>query len=88
MANQIIETVKLVQHKAIRDVEEKMQAKIERVSEKCSTIETHHIPNIQQCTDVKELEELITNGNYQQAITQFYMKDQGKLRTEAQFIEA
>lgn len=88
MASQIIDTVRGLQQKAVRDVEEKMQAKIERVSERCAVIESEHIPNIIECADVRELEEMVQRGEHQVAITQFYIKEMGKLRTEGQFSEA
>lgn len=41
-----------------------MQAKIERVSERCAVIESEHIPNIIECADVRELEEMVQRGEH------------------------
>ena len=61
LAAQIVETIEVkLKNRAIKEIQENMTAKIDRVAQQCEKVENELLPEILECKEAASIEEMVT----------------------------
>ena len=61
LAAQIVETIEVkLKNRAIKEIQENMTAKIDRVTQQCEKVENELLPAILECKEAAQIEEMVT----------------------------